>query len=105
MGTRSNDGMYCTILYETGRCSVRAFSGKALWLDRNLDGWDHSHAAWNHQFAEALGKTRNQRYRSGVTHLSDSADYQVRFQAPNFQQFSGTEAVLSTGLPAFWVAY
>ena len=31
-------------------------------------------------------------------------DCQLCFQAPNFQQFSGTEAILSAGLPAVWVA-
>ena len=101
MGTRSNDGIYRPILHETGSCSVRAFSGQALWLDRHFDGWDHGHAAWGHQLIEVLGGTRDQRYRSRVTHRSDSEDCQLCFQAPNFQQFSGTEAVLSAGLPAF----
>ena len=38
MGTRSNDRIYRLILHETGSCSVRAFSGQTLWLDRHFDG-------------------------------------------------------------------
>ena len=72
MGTRSNDRIYRLILHETGSCSVRAFSGQPLWLDRHFDGRDHVHTAWCHQFTEALGGTRDQRYRSRVTYRSDS---------------------------------
>ena len=72
MGTRSNDRIYRLALHETGSCSVRAFSGQTLWLDRHFDGRDHGHTAWCPQFTEALGGTRDQRYRSRVTYRSDS---------------------------------